>query len=219
MVSLEPVVDRLGYLTDRGFVRKGGLLLRQDRVLRGVVISQSQADGDWATFFVNFDLGIPVLSEAGARRSRHVLRCSGNRFASRELGFTGSFELRRGAGDEEVLDVVRRTAEAVSERFLLRYPDEDALFETVYRAATGFMDEGPGAADELTRLELNPWNVMARLELAGVYAAFLGKDEVADVKQRARAYPTGRNASLDYLVGPMMATIDSAAALSGRHAG
>lgn len=215
MATLRPVVDQLGFLGDLGFRRKGGVLLRTDRLLRAVTVSQHQDTGDAVSFFVTFDLGISGISELGGRRARNVVRCAGDHFARAELGFTGSFVLQKGGGNGEVLAIIDDTARAVCGQFLLKYPDEQALFAMVYRGATEFLDKGLASTDEITRLKLEPWNVIGRLKLAGVFAAFLGrKAEAAEVVRFAQDYCTGRNASLDYLLPSFIADIGSAEALA-----
>ncbi len=215
MASLKPVVDQLGFLVKDGFRRKGGSLRREDRLLRAVTVSPHQNTGDAVSFFVNFDLGIPGISELDGRRARYVVRCSGDSFARAELGFSGSFELCAAADNEPVLAVVHQTARALCEQFLLKYTDEDMLFEMVYHAAVEFLSHGPASTDEMTRLKAFPWNVMGRLELAGVFAAYLGRHAQADeVLRLAREHVTGRNSGLDYLVPQLVANIESAAALA-----
>jgi hypothetical protein len=213
VVSLKPVADQLAFLAEDGFRRKSGFLLRQDRLLRGVGVSPCQDTGAEVSFFLTFDLGIPGISEVGARSSEYVVRLAGDTFARAESGYVGSFEFKRELGNEKILAVVAQTAEAVCEEFLLKYPDEQSLFEMVYRGATEFLSRGMAATDEMTRLRLVPWNVMARFLLAGVYVAFLGKQtEAEEVVRLATAYATGRKASLDYLLPNLIANVESAAA-------
>jgi len=214
VATLKPVVDQLDFLADQGFRRAGGAWRREDALLRGVTVSQHQSLDDAVSFFVTFDLGIPGLSVLGARTSQHVVRCAGDGFARAVLGLTDSFELHKTGGDEELLAGVRRTAEAVCDQFLLRYSNEQELFEMVYTAAKEFLSRGLASSDEITRLQLSPWNVMKRLELAGVFAAFLGRRaEAAEVVRLAQAHAAGRNAGLDYLLPELVANVDSAAAL------
>lgn len=213
MAILKPVTDQLGFLVDLGFRRKGGFLQREDRLLRAATVSQHQNAGDAVSFFVSFDLGIPGISEVSGHGARHVVRCSADNFAA-ELGFSGSFAFRIAGGNDELLAVVHRAARIVCERFLLKYPDRDALFEMVYRGATEFLSRGPASSDEMTQLKVHPWNVMKRLELAGVFAAFLGKQaSAAEVVRLAREHATGRHSGLDYLLPSLMANVESAAAL------
>jgi hypothetical protein len=165
-----------------GFTVRGSLAMREDSLIRAIQVDMMQniSPPGTASFDLLFDLGIPGISVFAPCAREWVVRCHGRKFPLGDGPAKESFALTGGPGDEKVIEnSISCLREACSE-FLLRYEDCYALYRFVRDSAIGFADLGMELRDDYRRLSLEPWNALRRLELAGIYAAFLGLHDEAD---------------------------------------
>lgn len=199
---LKPLADEVKKVGGEfGFKGRGSLLVKRDALNRGIQLDLLNSKPGAASFDLLFDLGIPGLEGFAAKGRKWVVRASGRSFPLDEAPLSTEFEITGTADDEKVIANASICVRRACAQFLLKIKDPDDLFRFVKDSAFSFVEHGPELHDDFWRMHLWPWNAMARLELAGVYAVFLGFGEEAElVKSTAVEFATGRRKNLDYLI-------------------
>ncbi|MBS2966853.1 hypothetical protein KGA66_27710 [Actinocrinis puniceicyclus] len=173
---------------EHGFTKKGRLFLREDNLLRSVIISPSKAAATGSyRFDVALNLGLLGLSSSSATRSEWVVSATAGKIrmmrdrSARRLEITGNDE-----EDSRVKAELIELLQALSDDFLLKPSSPADLIELVV-----------SGADDFKRLDLWPWNELARLELACVYLEYVGESQRAH-KLEERALHLSIEQGVDY---------------------
>ena len=164
-------------VTEHGFTRKGRHFLREDELLRSVVVTPSKTAAPGAyEFEVLLNLGLRGLSSSTSARREWVVMATVGKIERLRDRSAVRFELTgNDAADSQVTARVVELVRVLAGEFLLRPVGQSDLIELVV-----------DGADEFKRLDLSPWNVLPRLGLACVYLDFVGESERADdVQDRA----------------------------------
>jgi hypothetical protein len=180
-----------GFLREEhGFSHAKRRYTRTDELIRSVWFMPLNATADRYLFDVVFDLGIPGVSAFGPKAQRHVVRAHAQQTSRANPDYpTPTFALRAGDDGRPVAPGVDEVVRTLADDFLLRYPDPVSLYDMVRDSGMIAARDGLTADTEFTRLNLDPFNVIKRLELAAVYAAFLGRDdEVSATLEVARRH-------------------------------
>lgn len=193
-----------------GFTGRGSFFLKQDALVRAIQIATMQKGSGFASFDLLFDLGIPGISNFTPKAREWGVRCYGKNVPlDSNLGVL-RFSLVGDSGDEAVVEAASSCLQRACDNFLMLYENPGALYRFVSESALQFVDLGMELDDEFRRLRLEPWNVMKRLELAGVYASFLGlRDDANSVEAAARRYVES-NKDLQYLLPEIQGSITAA---------
>jgi hypothetical protein len=211
--EVRPLADDIRKLAkEAGFATRGSLLVKEDSLLRIIQIDvlQNSITSESVKFDLLFDLGIPGITLYTPRSRKWVVRCYGSTLAG-EVREPDDFLLTGGPADESVRRTAVSRTRQVCDEFLMRFEDDNSLYRFVRDSTLKFLAEGTELHDDYRRLDLFPWNAMPRLELAGVYAAFLGLDEEADsIQEAAERFATGKNKDLDYLLPEIRQNISEA---------
>lgn len=211
--AVRPLADDIRKLAkEAGFAARGSLLVKEDSLLRIIQVDmlQNSSTAESVKFDLLFDLGIPGISVYTPRSRKWVVRCYGSTRAG-EVREPDDFVLTGGPADESVRRTAVSRTRQVCDEFLMRFENGTALYHFVRDSALKFLAEGMELHDDYMRLQLSPWNALPRLELAGVYAAFLGLDEEADsIQEAAERFATGKNKDLDYLLPDLRKNISEA---------
>jgi hypothetical protein len=125
------------------------------------------------TLDILFDLGIPGLSTFSSKTQGWVVRGYGSRIHRCLEGRSIKLRFESGSPPEPVFDAINSLVDRAGREFLLRYEEPEQLYAMVRDSAlTSLRDRS--APNEMNRLDLEPSNVVGQLEIAAVYAAFLG---------------------------------------------
>lgn len=218
--AIRPLTDDIRRLAkEAGFAARGSLLVKEDSLLRIIQVDvlQNVSSPGRIKFDLLFDLGVPGLSTFTPRSRKWVLRCYGSKLPDAEGKVDGDFVLTGGPADNSVRrSATSRTRHACDE-FLMRFEDGISLYRFVRDSALQFLVDGMELEDDFKRLQLHPWNALARLELAGVYASFLGLEREANsIQEAAERFATGKNKDLDYLLPRIRENISAAGATGVR---
>jgi hypothetical protein len=165
---------------DHGFQANGRMFTREDdELIRSVRFAPGSSTARSFRFEVICNLGISGVSSVSPKSAEWVVSCNLSHVpASGDLPKTW-FELTKGPGDDAVERNVTLICAHVFDNFLLMHESAEGMFLWVRDNALEFLGD-PQADNDFKRLRLWPWNVMPRLELAGVYAAYLGRKEDAE---------------------------------------
>jgi hypothetical protein len=216
--ALKPLTDEIRKLAkEAGFTVRGSLLVKEDSLIRTMQVDvlQNASTPERTRFDLLFDIGIPGISAFTARSRKWVLRCYGSKIPKQDEAGGADFILTGESTDAHVRQVAVSRAEQAYKEFLMRFEDGHSLYRFVRDSALQFLAEGMDLHDDYWRLQLHPWNALPRLELAGVYAAFLGLEEDADsIQEAAERFTTGKNKNLDYLLPDLRANIAEARRLA-----
>jgi hypothetical protein len=206
MVELNDIVaDAANLLVQgHGFTRAGRRFVREDELIRSV----SFMPVGLGRFEIVFSLGIPGISVAVPKNERWVVSCLASQLRPKEVPARAWLTLTKGAYDEEVKKHARRVCECVLDEFLLKYRTVDEFYLWI-RANALELFHDPRADNEYRRLKLQPFNVVGPLELAGVYAAHLGKPDDSMLLQNA-AIEFASAHGIDYAVPRIIANIADA---------
>jgi hypothetical protein len=180
--AIKRLADKTGAILcgEHGFTRSrtGTRFVSESPLLRSIWLRpMSFARPGSYCFDVLFDLGIPGLSALSSRAQTWVVRASGSGIRSDRRGH---FELTGADSDLAEEDSALETLTSGLRQFLQICATPQDLYAMVETNAVTFLERGMQADNEFKRLRLQPWNVVPRLELAAVYAAFLGDDTSAD---------------------------------------
>jgi hypothetical protein len=200
-----------GFLrAEHGFSYAGRRYTRADGLIRSAWFMPLNATADRYIFDVVFDLGIPGVSAFGPKVQRHVVRAHAQQASrARPDHPAPTFVLRAGEDGRPVAPGVDQVVRTLADDFLLRYSDPAGLYEMVRDSGLIAARDGLTADTEFTRLNLDPFNVIKRLELAAVYAAFLGRDdEVGAMLEVARRH-AGSN-RVEYMIPIIESGIEEA---------
>lgn len=174
--------------SEHGFHVKGRVAIREDELLRAVAFHpEKTATSGSYRFDVTLNLGIPGLSSVSASRREFVVTASLGKIHRLKDSGNGRLELTGGESDSAVESTVRSLLLDLCSEFLLAISEPCSLLRLLE-------DE-----NEFKRLDLWPWNLLPRLELACVYSAFLGVDKHTD-KLLERAIKCAREGNMDYAV-------------------
>lgn len=215
---IKPLADQIrNFAKDAGFTVRGSLLVKEDSLIRTMQLDvlQNASTPERTRFDLLFDVGIPGISAFTARSRKWVLRCYGSKIPGNPEATDEDFVLTGESADTQVRQVAMSRARQACEEFLMRFEDDRSLCLFVRDNALRFATEGVEPHDDYRRLQLYPWNALARLELAGVYAAFLGRETDADsLQEAAERFVTGKNRNLDYLLPDLRANIAEARSIA-----
>lgn len=205
-------------LAQHGFTLRNSRFTREDQLVRSVWFWPAKnATAQSYGFDVLLDLGIPLLSPLSDKAQEWVVRASCDKM-HRKLTVAPrvKFAFQHGDYDSGVEEVVLTTLRVMCDEFFLKLQTAEDLYRFVKRNAEEFGQFGMGAENEFKRFDLMPWNAVPRLELAAVYAAFLGRvDESQALRAEAVAY--AEKNGIDYMIPTISANIERAAGL-GRKA-
>jgi hypothetical protein len=211
---IKPLADEMRRLAkEAGFTVRGSLLVKEDSLIKTMQLDvlQNASSPAGTRFDLLFDVGISGISTFTARSRKWVLRCYGSKIPGPADAASEDFVLTGESTDAQVRQVaVARVSQAYKE-FLMRFEDGHSLYRFVRDNALRFLAEGMALNDDYSRLRIYPWSALSRLELAGVYAAFLRLEEDADsIQEAAERFATGKNKDLDYLLPELRANIAEA---------
>jgi hypothetical protein len=206
MVELKDIVaDAANLLVQgHGFTRTGRRFVREDDLIRSVSF---MPDG-LGRFEIVFSMGISGISVAIPKNEKWVVSCLAGQFRPKEVPARAWLTLTKGAYDEEVKKHARRVCECVVDEFLLKYRTVDEFYLWV-RANALELFHDPRADNEYRRLKLQPFNVVGPLELAAVYAAYLGRTDDSIVLQNATIEFASAH-DIDYAIPRVIANIADA---------
>jgi hypothetical protein len=206
MVELKDIVaDAADLLVQgHGFSRAGRRFVREDELIR----SASLAPVGQGRFEIVFCLGISGISVVLPKNEKWVVSCLASQLRPKDVPARAWLTLTKGAFDEEVRNQARRVCQRIVDEFLLKYRSADELYLWV-RANALELFRDPRADNEFRRLKLQPFNVVGPLELAGVYAAYLGKADDAIMLQNA-AIEFASAHGIDYAIPRVIANIADA---------
>lgn len=211
---IKPLADQIrNFAKDAGFTVRGSLLVKEDSLIRTMQLDvlQNASTPERTRFDLLFDVGLPGMSAFTARSRKWVLRCYGSKIPGNPEAADEDFVLTGESTDTQVRQVAMSRARQACEEFLMRFQDDRSLYLFVRDNALRFATEGVEPHDDYRRLQLYPWNALARLELAGVYASFLGLEKEADsLQEAAERFVTEKNKNLDYLLPQLRANIADA---------
>jgi hypothetical protein len=135
-------------------------------------------------FEILFDLGISGISTFSTKAQTWVVRCSARNFRPKGVPVQAWLILTKGAYDETVRSHAREVCESLTDDFLLKYETAEEFYQWVRENALQLLND-PRADTDFRTMRLQPFNVVGPLELAGVYAAFLGKNADAEMLRQA----------------------------------
>jgi hypothetical protein len=170
---------------EHNFVLSQRVCTRSDALMRSVRFDLLSVTPTSYRFDIHFDLGIPGVTEFGTKKQLWIVRAYAQLASREEPSYPKpKLILIKGEAVEPAAHRFDELIKRLTEDFLLRYSDPDLLYQMVRNSALEFTRRGMSVHDEFRRLHLEPWNVIVRLELAAVYAAFLGRE--ADVNRILR---------------------------------
>lgn len=187
-----------------GFTRTGRSFVREDELIRSACFTPVGL----GRFEILFNLGISGISVVLPKNEKWVVSCSASQLRPKEVPARAWLTLTKGAYDEEVRNHARRVCEYVADEFLLKYRSADDFYLWVRSSALELFRD-PRADNEFRRLKLQPFNVVGPLELAGVYAAHLGRGDDAIMLQNA-AIEFASTHGIDYAIPRVIANITDA---------
>jgi hypothetical protein len=138
-----------------------------------------------------------------------VVSSLASQFRPKEVLARAWLTLTKGAYDEEVKKQARRVCECMVDEFLLKYRTVDEFYLWVRTNALKLFHD-PRADNEYRRLKIQPFNVVGPLELAGVYAAYLGRTDDSIVLQNS-AIEFVTTHDMEYAIPRIIANIAEAA--------
>ena len=199
-----------------GFTRTGRKFIREDELVRSAWFRPV----GFGKFEILFDLGIAGISvilpeqpTSPEPSEAWVVRCSASKLRPKEVPAMAWLKLSKGRYDEQVRKQTGHLCERVASEFLLKYSSAEKFYLWVRGSALELLKD-PSADNEWRRLKLWPSNPLPLLELAGVYAAHLGKpDDAAMLLQAAldKAIAT----RVDYAIPRVVASIAEAGGREG----
>jgi hypothetical protein len=209
MVELKDIVaDAANLLVQgEGFTRTGRRFVREDELIR----SASFMPVGLGRFEIVFGLGISGISVAMPKNEKWMVSCLASQFRPKEVPARAWLTLTKGAYDEEVKKHARRVCECVVDEFLSKYRTVDEFYLWV-RASALELFHDPRADNEYRRLKLQPFNIVGPLELAGVYAAYLGKADDSIMLQNS-AIEFASSHGIDYAIPRVIANIADATSI------
>jgi hypothetical protein len=149
-------------------------------------------------FEVYLDLGLNGLSVFTRRVYTWVIRCHGNNLRDQSLPLI-PFELTGEVEhDLQVRDAVAAICAFGYEHFLLRHKNAEELYAWI-RAEALRSTEKPRPPGDLLWYSLSPANTIPALQLASVYAAFLGRAEESAELENAMTQYAMTNRMEDYM--------------------
>ena len=162
-----------------GFERKGKVFLREDSLLRRVQYAPSRtAKADAQRFDIWIDVGVAGVSELGTGPGSDFVRASVGKIHRMSDRQNSHLEIDGSARGSEVAAAATGVLRKVCESVILPLSGPEALLDLVYVQRERFK-----------QFDLWPWNEVPRLELAGVYAAHLGRlDVVEEVRSDLAAF-------------------------------
>jgi hypothetical protein len=187
-----------------GFTRAGRNFIREDELVRGLRFRT----GVSGSFEILFDLGITGISQIGPKTDKWTVGGSASQLRPKEIPARAWMRLTEGAYDEEVRKAVHHVCERIAVDFLLKYRSGEEFFLWVRETALELF-ESPEAENEFRRLKLHPLTPTRLLELAGVYAAYLGKSDDASILREA-AIEFASSHGIDYAIPDIIANIADA---------
>lgn len=195
---------------DHGFQVNGRMFTREDDLIRSVLFAPGSSTAGNFRFEVICDLGISGLSSVSPKSSERIVRCNVSHVPlGGDLPET-RFELTKTREDEIVKYNVSVICAYVFDDFLLRRQSAEEMFMWVRDNALEFLAD-PQASNDFERFRLWPWNAKGRLELAGIYAAYLGRGEDAEFLKDA-AIEYAKTHGMRYAIPDISANIAAAAA-------
>jgi hypothetical protein len=199
------LVDGAGFSRDKlRFTRADGL----DR--RVWLIPGKNASSATHPFELIFDIGMPKLRELATDAQPWVVRASAEKVYRKSTPVPRvKFIFFDGIYDDDVERVVIDVLRHVCDEFFLTMTGPEELYDLVRRNALTFLWDAMAAENEFKRLDLMPWNVVPRLQLAAVYAASLGHSvEASELENEIVTY-AGKN-RLDHLLTGIRQSIATA---------
>ena len=172
-IEFRALVDELGeqLVNEHRFQRTGYRFIRDDGVMRSAWFKRGTSTRGEFHFDILFDLGLSGLSTFSSEAQAWVVRAdaSGMRSAPGQR----RLKLRLTGDDEQLASGLRQLCSVIYDDFLLRHDTSEDLYRWVRQSAISFSADHT-VQDDFARFELQPWNAVVRLELAAVYAAYLG---------------------------------------------
>jgi hypothetical protein len=200
-----------------GFTRTGRKFIREDELVRSAWFIPT----GFGRFDLLFDLGIVgisvILPEKSARPAsseRWVVRLNAMNLRPKDVPAMAWLTLTKGQYDREVRKQTRHICERVTDEFLLKYSTVEEFYMWVRGSALEIL-RNPNADNEWRQLKLWPSNSTMLLELAGVYAAYLGKSDDENMLQQT-ALDDAIAVGVDYAVPRIIASIADAGRRQGR---
>lgn len=195
-----------------GFTRNpaGTRFIREDQLMRSIWLNpMSFARPGAYSFDILFDLGIPGVSTFSPRAQEWIVRAHGRQIHGRRHERDPDFELTGQPSDADVETAALETLDAAMTEFVLAYATPHELYAMVARNAEELLEHGGQARGEFAALQLFPWNVVGRLELAAMYAAAL--HEPSEAKRLARlATEYAATHRIDYAIPRINANVQRA---------
>lgn len=178
-IEFRDLVNELGgqLVAEHGFRRSGRRFTRDDGVLRSAWFRPGASLPGEFHFEILFDLGISGISTFSTTAQTWIVRASAGRI--RLDPDQPRLELKLTGDDVELLDRLRERCAIVYRDLLLRHDTAEDLYRWLADGALGFHADHT-IQDDFARFNLQPRNMVPRLELAAVYAAHLGHLEDAD---------------------------------------
>jgi hypothetical protein len=182
------VADAADLLVQKhGFTRTGRKFIRQDELVRSAWFRPT----GFGRFELLFDLGIAgislILPEKPASpgpSEKWVVGLNARDLRPKEVPAMAWLTLTKGKYDQEVRKHSRNLCERVADEFLLKYSSAEEFYQWVRGSALELLKD-PNTDNEWRRLKLWPANPLLLFELAGVYAAHLGKSDDASMLRQA----------------------------------
>jgi hypothetical protein len=209
--DLAAVVKATGrfLIEEHGFAVSKRRYTRLDELLRSVWFVPLFATKELYRFDVLFDLGIPGISRFSPREQEWIVRAHAQQVSLWEPTYPRVKFVTPPIGGGLVDPAVDEVVQRLAVEFLLRYRTPTELYTLVRNDALAFAVHGMGVDNEFKRLKLDPWNAIVRLELAAVYAAFLGfKDDLVAILAQAR--DTAERDRVGYAIPRIEAGVESA---------
>ncbi|MET7931542.1 hypothetical protein ABZT43_48595 [Streptomyces sp. NPDC005349] len=198
--ELKPLIVQAGDFLKReyGFRVKGRIAIREDRLLRSVVFHPEKSATRGAyRFDVTLNLGLPGLSLVSASRRVHVISASLGKISRLRDSTKRRFELTGESSDDAVISDVLSLLSDLCSDFLMSMSGPSDLLDLLDNS------------EEFKRLDLWPWNELPRLELASVYYAFLGQEELA-YQWRERTVQCALDGGMEYAVERVRVSVEEA---------
>jgi hypothetical protein len=199
------VADAADLLVHRlGFTRDGRMFLRKDELVRGVFFRP----GIQGRFGIEFRLGIADISETSPGVERWVMLCSASQLRPDDVPAVAWLRLTKGAYDAEVRKASAAVCTRVAKEFLVKHETRHELYHWVHSSALQLLKD-PRAENEYRRLKLDPHNLTRLLELAAVFAAYLGlSSDAGMLTQVATEYAAEHG--VDYVIPGIITNVVAA---------
>jgi hypothetical protein len=198
-----------GLLVDEfGFSRNKLRFIREDSLARSAwFVPGKHASKATYNFELILDLGLPGLSAITSAAQPWVVRASAEKvYRKRTPAPRVKFAFRDGIYGNEIESVVLEMLRVVADEFFLKLRSPDDLYEFIRSNSLDFLREGMAAENEFKKLDLMPWNVLPRMQLAAVYAAYLGRsDDALELEQELAEYAAKNR--LEYLMAGVRESI------------